>query len=172
MILVVAAAISSVWFRELFGTTRYRSWSSPFRKWADLTILWLPCVLVPVTFAALFIRLRQPRPSLRRTLRQPGAIATTLSALSAIYLGAMILLRFAVVGPDAFSKAPCPNIDLDLLGGYFLRNGLLVGATWAALGLSGRFRPERGWIDGFGRLVGAAWVAFWAANELGHWLNW
>jgi hypothetical protein len=37
--------------------------------------------------------------------------------------------------------------------------GFAVGGAWLAMALSGRRRPESGWIDGLGRLVGVAWLA-------------
>jgi hypothetical protein len=36
--------------------------------------------------------------------------------------------------------------------------GPAVAAVWFVLALSGRWRPERSWIDRLGRLVGASWI--------------
>ncbi len=37
--------------------------------------------------------------------------------------------------------------------------GFSVAAIWVLLALSGRWRPERSWIDRLGRLLGVAWIA-------------
>lgn len=37
--------------------------------------------------------------------------------------------------------------------------GYTVAAIWMLLALSGRWRPERSWIDRLGRLLGVAWIA-------------
>jgi hypothetical protein len=36
--------------------------------------------------------------------------------------------------------------------------GLAVAAVWLVLALSGRWRPERSWIDRLGRVLGATWI--------------
>jgi hypothetical protein len=36
--------------------------------------------------------------------------------------------------------------------------GFTVAAIWSLLALSGRWRPERSWIDRLGRLLGVAWI--------------
>ncbi len=36
--------------------------------------------------------------------------------------------------------------------------GPVVAAVWLLLALSGRWRPERSWIDRLGRVVGATWI--------------
>jgi hypothetical protein len=37
--------------------------------------------------------------------------------------------------------------------------GCTVAAIWLLLVLSGRWRPERSWIDRLGRLLGVVWIA-------------
>ena len=37
--------------------------------------------------------------------------------------------------------------------------GFTVAAIWLLLGLSGRWRPEKSWIDRLGRLLGVVWIA-------------
>jgi hypothetical protein len=37
--------------------------------------------------------------------------------------------------------------------------GFTVAAIWLLLALSGRWRPERSWIDRLGRLLGLVWMA-------------
>ena len=37
--------------------------------------------------------------------------------------------------------------------------GIAVAAVWLVLALSGRWRPEKSWIDRLGRMLGVTWIA-------------
>ena len=41
-----------------------------------------------------------------------------------------------------------------------------VAGAWLVLVVSGRWRPERGWIDRFGRVLGVLWLALEALNSI------
>jgi hypothetical protein len=109
------------------------------------------------------VRLRGPRPSRSRLMCQPGAVAACVVVVG-VSVGA---LAWAVSG----SRPPPPPLRTSFtpLGLYWrtyreLISPAVVGA-WLSLWLGGRWRPERGWIDGLGRLLGG----FWVANLLFEW---
>jgi hypothetical protein len=47
----------------------------------------------------------------------------------------------------------------------------MVLGAWMILALSGRSRPEVGWIDRMGRLLGSCWIAMWLIKYL-LWSRW
>ena len=115
----------------------------------------------------LALRLRSPRPPLRRLARQPGAVACSG------VVGQLIvhdILRY-----PAFIK----DWDSDFAGwlerwewmlfhtDYFNHQSCtaaVVPVLWLLLLAGGRWRPEPGWIDRAGRLVGWSWIAWLVAG--------
>jgi hypothetical protein len=100
----------------------------------------LPFAGIPVTAppAVLLMRLRRPRPPLRRLATEPGAVAC-----AAVLLG---LLQGSLRG-----------IWLETRPILFAPPWVAV--AWAVLWLSGRWRPGRDWIDRLGQVVGFGWFA-------------
>lgn len=94
--------------------------------------------ILTVTF--LVIRLRRPRPTLRQLIRQPGMMACTIIVA---YIPMLSLFTSRRSGP--------------LL---WLTMSASVAAAWIVTWWCGRLRPEPGWIDRFGRVLGACWIAF------------
>jgi hypothetical protein len=108
----------------------------------------LMMLLLVASLAFLVMRLRRPRPPLGPLVRQPGMVG--LQAMWAGLLGSVIL--------DGHRFAPALGI---------LALAVPVPAAWAALALTGRWSPEPGWIDRFGRALGVRWcllVAFYLAG--------
>jgi hypothetical protein len=126
------------------------------------------------TVAWLFMRIRQPRPPLRRLARRPGTVA----CLTAVAAFTIILGSFAVT--MAMERRVSLNLSAHnwRTGGtgstVFLwagrkpsgimivpwsdRLGFAVAGAWLALRASGRWSPERSWIDRLGRVLGWAWI--------------
>jgi hypothetical protein len=101
----------------------------------------------------LVLRLRRPRPGLRRLSRQPGAVAcaaaTAAMALGGVVVGARLLFVEAAL-----------NSDMRMIwSGFQVWISPAVMAAWAALILGRRWRGERSWIDRAGRLCGFYWIA-------------
>ena len=83
MVMVAASAISiylsKLHHEDLIGANGDQ-WRGNLALWSGTWLLayaggikgWTVCWLVPVSWAFLLIRLRQPRPRLRRLLQQPG----------------------------------------------------------------------------------------------------
>ena len=81
-------------------------------------------------------------------MRRPGMVA--VEAMWAGILGSVIL--------DGHGFAPAFGM---------IALALPVPAAWAALAWTGRWQPEPGWIDRFGRTLGVWWyllVAFYLAG--------
>jgi hypothetical protein len=126
------------------------------------------------SLAILALRLRHPRPPLRRLVRQPGVVACGAASLVIAvrvigfvtllirtygnrYMTVTLLLdrRFAVTVPY-----PGPvNGSTVYASAYFAASAFgmstAVAAVWLLLALSGRWRSEAGWLDRVGRLLGA-----------------
>ena len=119
--------------------------------------------LVSLSVAILILRLRKPRPVLRRLTRQPGWVACTVTV---IVLGIRTANLSSVAGV----------LILDLKGnsfwGWFLDVamaddiklvpsdiGCAVAAAWTIQKIGGRWRLEPCWIDRAGRVLGTLWIA-------------
>ena len=130
-------------------------------------VLFLFALFLSLAFLA--IRLRRPRPTLRRIMTQPGSVA----ALTAIVVGvgsflcegARLGVRFAMTGkpPTSFSWWKECSLASEHVG-------LVVAATWIILAMARRWRREPGWIDGIGILIGSLWLmvslVFLLSNQL------
>ena len=105
------------------------------------------------------LRLRQPRPSLQRILRQPGVVAC---------LAAEVGLAWATLGMGQVVTALQVTNDpyLPQFGWLFLfvveqifpDVGLAVLGAWSGLALSGRWRAVADWPDRLGRYLGCYWI--------------
>jgi hypothetical protein len=104
-------------------------------------------MMAPWSLALLVIRLRRPRPPLRRLGRQPGCVACAITVLviPLAIVGMLPILIWADWGPQLlFSSAVSPATP--------------VAAAWVTLALAGRWHPEPSWIDRLGRAFGILWV--------------
>jgi hypothetical protein len=113
-------------------------------RWAGLVVM---VALIP-------LRLRRPRPPVRRVRRQPGFIACFAVVLGMAWFGlfcASILLK---------RSSMLPSVSLNIL--WWISSPSSVGAeiatAWVILAVSGRCRPEPSWIDRSGRILGIAWI--------------
>jgi len=146
------------------------------RTTGEAALVLIPALLTCATAAVLALRLRRPRPDLRRLTRQPGAVAV-LAASAALAVGALPIAAAAIVRLVRMSQAS-PAVVLGavsvpvsgfepgwatwLTGPLFHLTrlvGVAVLGAWIVLALSGRRRPEASWIDALGRLLGAFWIA-------------
>jgi hypothetical protein len=186
IVLVAATAIGLFVFLPYYPVT-WLDWNPPFppapkfygwvgRVWNRL-VLASPIVMA-WTLAILGLRLRRPRPRLRRLLRQPGFVAGLVAAMVLVVrLFGFATMCARVVGRPALSiltvrrtggggalrGLPFGNLFLFFEVDHFLGTMALVGtsvaASWIFLLASGKWRPERGWIDRAGRVLGWFWIA-------------
>lgn len=118
-------------------------------------------VLIPWTFAVFLMRLRHPRPPLRRLVFQPGMAAC---GAVTVWLGFKMLLLVLMLGvPRQRSLVTAYMGDG---AGLISWAAPAVAGAWLVLALSGRWRPERGWIDRLGRALGASWLALDILNSI------
>jgi hypothetical protein len=122
------------------------------------------------TLALLALRLRGPRPRLRRLARQPGAMACYSAAVGLIPALIGVLGWVLIWGPRSGAGFDS-QVWERLLEPAFLVVPPLAGSavlgSWATLLLGGRWRAERSWIDRAGRCLGVYWIGvitlpFWA----------
>lgn len=106
--------------------------------------------LATLTPAMLVVRLRQPRPGLRRIGRQPGMIACTVAtvamAIEASWIASLLARGSGFIHASTVFVAYAPQVSFAVVGG------------WVALALSGRWRSGSDWIDRGGRLLGLIWI--------------
>lgn len=184
MVLVAATALGLAWWRLLgpegyfhyyighgtllteISTVGPGRWSVAgwwWRRLLNLPMAFYP-VLVTSTLALLGLRLASPRPRFRRLARQPG-FAACVAVMLAFF--AKIL---ELVGAQFVFGSLTVFLDGRLLINYFRAgNGLTfphmcisillaMVAVWGTLWATGGFRPEKSWIDRFGRVLGTLWI--------------
>ncbi len=109
--------------------------------------------LLALTLGFLPLRLRRPRPPLRRLMCQPGMAACCAVAVVTLVDATSWAIYWAKLDPQ--------NADAMLARywrGHSHHPGIAVAATWLGLLLSRRWRPEPGWVDRSGRLIGVLWL--------------
>jgi hypothetical protein len=188
MVLVGAIAISTMTLRNLWqglaAGDGARYWSvTPYRL---LIATVLSACATPMTLACLAFRIRKPRPAWRRVGIQPGTAAmlacSVISAFQIVELAVSLSLpKVDFLGGNEVSAIRfAESVSLVVMRSR-LGNGLIghiepigcfgvltvnlttpcgpgVAAVWLVLALSGRWRPEKSWIDRLGRLIGAMWI--------------
>jgi hypothetical protein len=165
-VLVVVAALSVAFVRtgeigELLSNLSRAIDRSDFRRLHDdastIDFLLSP-VLSYWTLGILVLRIRRPRPPLKRLWRQPGFVASCAAGTAILIrlLESLIWRRHDIIRifleTDRLARLMLsPSGDSPHVGPA-------VAAAWAILALSGRWRPEASWIDRCGRLIGVLWV--------------
>jgi hypothetical protein len=114
-------------------------------------------VALGLTITLVPLRLRRPRP--RRPGRLPGTLACCAVALALVFILAEQASAWfePIPGPARF----VPHYHAINLVFNLLRLDLYspaVAGAWLALALSGRWRPERDWLDQAGRALGVCWI--------------
>ncbi len=166
-ILVVAGF--AVWLAAIRGySAAWENIKSTWFYFADLTIVRAAkypgaYFLAVASLTLLVLRLRGPRPSLRRLWRQPGFVASAGAVLGMLISAAGALMRWATE-IDSHHPWPGEAVSVFLLIRPF--GGPGVFGAWFALVLAGRWRSEPGAIDRLGRVVGALWLLQFALSEV------
>jgi hypothetical protein len=184
IVLVAATAVGFFVARPYYASTTFDSTppdpsASAFSGWIgglwDCFVVTSPIVMA-WTLAILGLALWPPRPRWRDLLRQPGFVAGTAAAfvlivrlcgfatMCARVLGQKRMWIMSVRrtgGGGALLGWPPGNLlfETDHFLGTAALIGVTVGASWIFLLASGTWRPERGWIDRAGRVLGWFWIA-------------
>jgi hypothetical protein len=153
MILVAATAVGLALTRAYFGEyfqarpIREHQWL----RWAIVagslqSIYYLP-ILASWSVALVVLRLRPPRPRLRRLAWRPGWVATCAAA-TALTIGWLMVTIQHYTGHRGWHLVESSVHPV----------GVAVTAAWVNLAACGRWRPEAEWIDRLGRVVGVCWI--------------
>ena len=108
-------------------------------------------VVLVMTPVALLMRLRQPRPSFRGLIRQPGTVAGLSVALGFVLVVNWLHRLFVGLNPGLLTP---------------IAVGGTVALAWTVLALSGRCEIERSWVDRLGRALGATAIAVGLVSAL------
>jgi hypothetical protein len=118
--------------------------------------------LTCLTPVLLLLRLRRPRPPLRRLFGQAGAVAcaaaTFAIATDAVWVLSLLAAGSTYLSPETLFPNFEPHVGFAVLGG------------WSVLALRGWGRSDRSWIERAGKATGVAWLlttaVIWVANIL------
>ncbi|MEO6808264.1 MAG: hypothetical protein ABI353_04045 [Isosphaeraceae bacterium] len=116
-------------------------------EWSCAAMLGAAPLIAFWSLALLIIRLRKPRPPIRRLSREPGFIACVASALGILF-GALIFITYLLRGRSGEWILPV---------GFPV--GYAVAASWLTLVLNRRWRPVPDLLDRAGRVLGVYWIA-------------
>lgn len=184
----------SLWYHRAFlpDLNPGRSISSLMFPPARLLVgVMLAAVAAPLTAACLACRLRRPRPAWRRAATQPGTAAAlaccvafagrsieaagAFAAPKSIWSDTIVRIRlsdatdmFLVVkglGNGISSLSDVAGYTSVVVASFGTPAGFAVAATWAVLAASGRWRPEKSWIDRLGRALGLTWIGITALES-------
>jgi hypothetical protein len=127
---------------------------------ASAVLLLIPFLAVG-SLAVCVLRLQRPRPSWHRLLQQPGTVASALAVAALVPIGSMIVASHAVSGrPMAVAWARAlDDFKPDQLTVVASLVGLAVALAWIVMKARRQWKPEPGWIDGLGRVLGWGWIA-------------
>jgi hypothetical protein len=183
--LVIAAVALGLWVnRNDWHSFRYLWFGGSYERIQEVLSLVMPH-LAAMTMALVAIRMRRPRPPLRRFFRSPGAVACTVATAALLVIACWAASGIAAGRVIQFSQ----NMTLfDNKGGHGRGGtipdpftgrllvvcgdqvGFAVAGAWLSLFLAARWHPERTWIDRLGRAVGWSWlglaVLLWARSLL------
>lgn len=116
--------------------------------------------LITFTLAILFLRLRSPRPSLRRLCSQPGAVACACVATVLTIHALLMLLGIGLARVPGFSHPGLPEWPrLWTIDPAILDAGLAVLGAWLVLRANRRFQADSSWLDRTGRALGVLWIS-------------
>ncbi len=159
MVLIAATGIAIVPMRQMSFERFFERGSSEnlYDFGDDLYLTLIPLVVTGAT-ALWVLRLRSPRPRLRRVFRQPGmASCTAILCYIPFHLTNWVALDFLGVFHDRFGILrflyiihAMPEYWVPRLSG----TGSAVAAVWLVLWLGRAWNPEPSWIDRAGRVLG------------------
>jgi hypothetical protein len=167
MVLISATGISLLPIRHFY----WEGWQATeqIRQCSFWELAWfinetLAPLALALGFALGLLRLRNPRPRLRRLARQPGTAALLCINIYTL-LELFITMEYVYFDQHVRSSlAPYPLSEmlLDQLQPLTVRLtcrlGTVVGAAWIVLWLGRSWRAEPSWIDRAARAMGIYWL--------------
>jgi len=170
-VLIAATAVALVPIRYAYASGMLEALPPPWTPASVLSIVlelhWiLAPPLVTWSLAVWVLRLRQPRPRLRRLFRQAGMAATTAILLTVLLLLIKIFGLFGVafvLDPNRFATSGDWLVFEAVIEYPRQHLGALcdaVLAVWLVLWLARVWRCEASWVDRVGRALGILGVAY------------
>jgi hypothetical protein len=170
--ILVAAMAGGLWVNRSDGHMgQVWRWNSYDESTGDLQLA-MPH-LAALTIALVAMRMRQPRPPIRRIAREPGAVACITASAALLVVGIWVGMAAALGRHVEFMQLVTylPNGTGRGTGGEIVRLpdgrlftiygdcvGLAVLGSWLCLLFSGCWRPVPTWIDRLGRALGVLWI--------------
>jgi hypothetical protein len=154
LILLVPVAIGFALSRPRLAVASwdpFNEWASRWRGIIDFNLNVASRFVSVAMLGLLVVRLRHPRPGLRRLSRQPGTVACTAAAL-AMAAGGTIVGTMRIFRESRFSEGDASWITFE----PWIAPAVMI--SWAALFLGRRWRAEPSWIDRAGRCCGCYWI--------------
>jgi hypothetical protein len=145
MILVAATAI---------GIAVFRTAIPDFRNPGDWTS-GASAFLVSWSSAALLLRVRPPRPHVRRWVTRPGDAASMATILGTILTGLLCLLQSVGSLLTGSNKGPLLPFALVV---FSIVIAPAVATSWLMIALGRRWRREVDGIGWLGRVLGVGWM--------------
>lgn len=108
------------------------------------------------TVAFLVVRLRRPRPALRRCLREPGMVGCCAASVGVLVNALRVLVMAIAYSPERGTRFFYSG---GAIKGYAEDAGFAVIGSWVGLALVRGWKPLPCWIDRLGRTLGLLWIA-------------
>jgi hypothetical protein len=170
--LVAATALGFAFTHALWDALLREYFYEPQSGWtvgaalakAPLSLLVLIPLLMAWTFTLVPLRLLQPRPPLRRLLRQPGLAASgaAILAMAVTHLGflAQCAVGLIVMGEfTAISASSASDYFFIQIAPSTVPIACAILTAWMILAITRMGRPEPSWIDRTGQILGVLWIA-------------
>lgn len=148
MILIAASAVGFAEARPLFRDLSERSMGSWIMSGIVLAITLLPAW--SISFVAM--HLRRPRPTLDRLWKPPGAMACLAGGIPSVLFGILSAAMQAV--PVVPREPPIRHY----VAGAIL-SSVCVSYFWWLMKATNGWKPEPGWLDRCGVVLGFLWVS-------------
>lgn len=166
MVLVVATAVGLMLARAYINSI-FEHYPPRFRTAALLARGSGNCLAAACMLVLIPLRLKQPRPPLRRLVRQPGFAACVAAAVALGWAAVDAGCEAALMA----SHDPASWPFYQIWHSETRHVAAAVVGAWLALWASGLCRPERGWVDRLGRVLGGWWLVWLAVSPILVWVR-
>lgn len=108
----------------------------------------------------------RPRPPIRRLILRPGAAACFVATVASLYDKVDFDAGQMLAGTSIWWERSASNWIYFATSAPYYKLTCIVPITWLLLAIGRCYRPDAGWIDRSGRLVGSGWIAWAVAGSL------
>ncbi|MFO0887763.1 MAG: hypothetical protein U0790_01310 [Isosphaeraceae bacterium] len=167
-------ASNAVYYGEVDGRSLLaQPWQMVVAYVTQRLAFW-PCpMLLSWSLALCVLALPRLRSGRRRFRPGPGAIAALASVLAFLALGTTFprFLFWYAMAPGGWVMEH-HWLSWWAMACFALPRaaGLAVAVSWLTLALCGRWRPDRGWLDRLGRLLGVCWIVLGVTQVVSSWM--